>query len=132
MEKTQTYHDQVTIEQTQKLREVLKTLPPFTRDYFRAMEPTTSARTRISYAYDIRVFFHFLLSENPAFKDKTMDDFTVDVLDQLQAVDIEEFQEYLKVYDSAEDNRLQTNGERGLKRKCLLFEAFITIITNVK
>ena len=92
MEKTQTYHDQVTIEQTQKLREVLKTLPPFTRDYFRAMEPTTSARTRISYAYDIRVFFHFLLSENPAFKDKTMDDFTVDVLDQLQAVDIEEFQ----------------------------------------
>ena len=61
MEKTQTYHDQVTIEQTQKLREVLKTLPPFTRDYFRAMEPTTSARTRISYAYDIRVFFHFLL-----------------------------------------------------------------------
>ena len=52
MEKTQTYHDQVTIEQTQKLREVLKTLPPFTRDYFRAMEPTTSARTRISYAYE--------------------------------------------------------------------------------
>ena len=97
MEKNQTYHDQVTIEQTQKLREVLKTLPAFTRDYFRAMEPTTSARTRISYAYDIRVFFHFLLSENPAFKDKTMADLTVDVLDQLQAVDIEEFQEYLKV-----------------------------------
>ena len=124
MEKTQTYHDQVTIEQTQKLREVLKTLPPFTRDYFRAMEPTTSARTRISYAYDIRVFFHFLLSENPAFKDKTMDDFTVDVLDQLQAVDIEEFQEYLKVYDSAEDNRLQTNGERGLKRKMSALRSF--------
>ena len=126
MEKTQTYHDQVTIEQTQKLREVLKTLPPFTRDYFRAMEPTTSARTRISYAYDIRVFFHFLLSENPAFKDKTMDDFTVDVLDQLQAVDIEEFQEYLKVYDSAEDNRLQTNGERGLKRKLSALRSFYT------
>ena len=124
MEKIQTYHDQVTIEQTQKLREVLKTLPPFTRDYFRAMEPTTSARTRISYAYDIRVFFHFLLSENPAFKDKTMDDFTVDVLDQLQAVDIEEFQEYLKVYDSAEDNRLQTNGERGLKRKMSALRSF--------
>ena len=33
-------------------------------------------------------FCFSLLSENPAFKDKTMDDFTVDVLDQLQAVDI--------------------------------------------
>ena len=57
-------------------------------------------------------------------KDKTMDDFTVDVLDQLQAVDIEEFQEYLKVYDSAEDNRLQTNGERGLKRKMSALRSF--------
>ena len=61
MEKTQTYHDQVTIEQTQKLREVLKTLPPFTRDYFRAMEPTTSARTRISYAIRHPSFLSFLI-----------------------------------------------------------------------
>ena len=43
---------------------------------------------------------------------------------QLQAVDIEEFQEYLKVYDSAEDNRLQTNGERGLKRKMSALRSF--------
>ena len=109
-----TYHDQVTIDNVRKLREVLQTLPSFARDYFRAIEPTTSARTRISYAYDIRIFFNFLLTENPAFKGKTMSDITIDVLDQIQAVDIEEYQEYLKVYDSAEDNRLQTNGERGL------------------
>ena len=69
-----TYHDQVTIDNVRKLREVLQTLPPFARDYFRAIEPTTSARTRISYAYDIRIFFNFLLTENPAFKEKTMSD----------------------------------------------------------
>ena len=45
-------------------REVLKTLPPFAKDYFRAMEPKSSAKTRINYAYDIRVFFHFLLENN--------------------------------------------------------------------
>ena len=121
-----TYHDQVTIDNVRKLREVLQTLPPFARDYFRAIEPTTSARTRISYAYDIRIFFNFLLTENPAFKGKTMSDITVDVLDQIQAVDIEEYQEYLKVYDSAEDNRLQTNGERGLKRKLSALRSFYT------
>ena len=121
-----TYHDQVTIDNVRKLREVLQTLPPFARDYFRAIEPTTSARTRISYAYDIRIFFNFLLTENPAFKEKTMSDITVDVLDQIQAVDIEEYQEYLKVYDSAEDNRLQTNGERGLKRKLSALRSFYT------
>ena len=121
-----TYHDQVTIDNVRKLREVLQTLPPFARDYFRAIEPTTSARTRISYAYDIRIFFNFLLTENPAFKEKTMSDITVDVLDQIQAVDIEEYQEYLKVYDSAEVNRLQTNGERGLKRKLSALRSFYT------
>lgn len=119
-----TYHEQVTIENVRKLREVLKTLPPFTRDYFRAIEPTTSARTRISYAYDIRIFFHFLLTENPALRGKTMQDLTPEILDQLEAVDIEEYQEYLKVYDSAEDNRLQTNGERGLKRKMSALRSF--------
>lgn len=121
-----TYHDQVTIDNVRRLREVLQTLPTFARDYFRAIEPTTSARTRISYAYDIRIFFNFLLTENPAFKGKSMCDITVDVLDQIQAVDIEEYQEYLKVYDSAEDNRLQTNGERGLKRKLSALRSFYT------
>ena len=42
-----------------KLREILKTLPPFAKDYFRAVEPTTSTRTRISYAYEISRIFPF-------------------------------------------------------------------------
>ncbi len=58
--KPHNYHEQSQIDQTLRLREVLKTLPPFVKDYFRAMEPKSSARTRINYAYDIRVFFHFL------------------------------------------------------------------------
>ena len=77
-----TYHEQNDIDNTLKLREVLKTLPPFCRDYFRAIDATTTTKTRISYAYDIRIFFQFLLEQNPMFKDKTMSDFTVDVLDQ--------------------------------------------------
>ena len=48
-----TYHEQKYIDNTLRLREILKTLPAFAKDYFRAAEPTTSAKTRISYAYDI-------------------------------------------------------------------------------
>ena len=81
MKKNATYQEQVNTENILRLREILKTLPPFAKDYFRAMEPTTSTRTRISYAYDIRIFFHFLLTENPSFKGKSVTDFTVDVLD---------------------------------------------------
>ncbi len=117
-----TYHEQTDIENTLKLREVLKTLPPFCRDYFRAVEPTTTTKTRISYAYDIRIFFQFLLDENPAFKDYSMNDFSVDVLDQVQALDIEEYLEYLKVYQSGD--KTETNGERGLKRKISALRSF--------
>lgn len=123
MDKDQlTYHEQIRIDNTLRLREILKSMPPFAKDYFRAIEPTTSTRTRISYAYDIRIFFQFLLDENPAFKNKTMADFTVDVLDQIKSVDIEEYMEYLKVYES-KDN-LKTNGERGLKRKIVALRGF--------
>lgn len=117
-----TYHEKVNIENTLRLRELLKSMPPFAKDYFRAIEPTTSTRTRISYAYDIRVFFQFLLEENPAFRGKTMRDFTVDILDQLKPVDIEEYLEYLKVYDT--NDNLKTNGERGLKRKMVALRGF--------
>lgn len=58
-----TYHEQNDIDNTLKLREVLKTLPPFCRDYFRAIDATTTTKTRISYAYDIRIFFQFLLEQ---------------------------------------------------------------------
>ena len=112
-----TYHEQNDIDNTLKLREVLKTLPPFCRDYFRAIDATTTTKTRISYAYDIRIFFQFLLDQNPMFKDKNMSDFTVDVLDQIKAVDLEEYEEFLKVDKSADASKTETNGERGVKRK---------------
>ena len=118
-----TYHDQTDLQNTLKLREVLQTLPVFARDYFRAMDATTTTKTRISYAYDIRIFFQFLIHSNPAFHDRTTADFTVDVLDQVQAVDIEEYMEYLKVYKDAGDDYV-TNGERGLKRKISALRSF--------
>ena len=43
--KSNDYYKQTQIDQTLRLREVLKTLPPFAKDYFRAMEPKSSART---------------------------------------------------------------------------------------
>ena len=119
-----TYHEQNDIDNTLKLREVLKTLPPFCRDYFRAIDATTTTKTRISYAYDIRIFFQFLLEQNPMFKDKTMSDFTVDVLDQIKAVDLEEYEEFLKVYKSADSSKKETNGERGVKRKISALRSF--------
>ncbi len=123
MEKNLTYHEQVNVDNVLRLREILNTLPGFAKDYFRAIEPTTSTRTRISYAYDIRLFFQFLVSKNPLFRDKDITKLPVEVLDQLKAVDIEEYQEYLKVYSDKND-KIVTNGERGLKRKMSALRSF--------
>ena len=122
MDKKVTYHEQTDVDNTLRLRDVLKTLPPFCRDFFRAIEPRTTTKTRISYAYDIRIFFQFLLEQNPAFKDWSMDAFTVDVLDQITAVDLEEYEEYLKVYQAGD--KTETNGERCLKRKMSSLRSF--------
>ena len=56
-----TYYEQLYIDNTLRLREILYTLPVFVRDYFRVIEPSTSSKTRISYAYDLRVFFNYLI-----------------------------------------------------------------------
>ena len=122
MDKKVTYHEQTDVENTLRLRDVLKTLPPFCRDFFRAIEPRTTTKTRISYAYDIRIFFQFLLEQNPAFRDLSMDAFTVDILDQITAIDLEEYEEYLKVYQAGD--KTETNGERGLKRKMSSLRSF--------
>ena len=41
-----TYHEQTDMENILKLREVLRTLPEFSRDYFRAIDSTTTTKTQ--------------------------------------------------------------------------------------
>lgn len=120
--KNATYHEKVNIDNTLRLREILSGLPPFAKDYFRAIEPTTSSKTRISYAYDLRIFFSYLIETNPTYKNHQLSDFTLKDLDLLQPVDIEEYQEYLKLYDS--NDKLVTNTEKGLSRKMSSLRSF--------
>ena len=54
------YHEQIDRENILKLRGLVRNLPPFCSDFFRGIEPRTSSRTRIAYAYDLHVFFDFL------------------------------------------------------------------------
>mgnify|MGYP000296763422 FL=1 len=69
-------------------------------------------------------FSSFYWSKIQCSKTKTMSDFTVDVLDQVKAVDLEEYEEFLKVYKSADSSKTETNGERGVKRKISALRSF--------
>ncbi len=111
-----TYYEQQYIDNTLRLREILKTLPVFVRDYFRVIESSTSSKTRISYAYDLRVFFTFMINSNPIYRNYTTAQFTLDEFECITSGDLEEYLEYLKVYLTTDDKQI-TNTERGLARK---------------
>lgn len=116
MDNLKTYHQQQDIENTLKLRELRNVLPKFLDTYFRGIEQTTESRTRIGYAIDIKTFFDFVMISNPMYTNIPMKEIPLSVLDSLNAQDIEEYLEYLKVYKNKEGTII-TNDERGIKRK---------------
>ena len=111
-----TYHDQVNNVNTLKLRQIQNTLPKFCRDFFLGIKDTTSTRTRLAYAYDLRLFFEFIKENNPCYKDKKITDFTISMLEEIAAQDIVEYMDYLSYYENEEGEAI-TNDERGKQRK---------------
>ena len=84
----------------------------------------------MNYAYDIRVFFHFLMENNPVYKEYTIDRFHVTDLDRLEPVDIEEYMEYLKVY-RRDDDEVMTNGRKALPGRCPRFAVSMPTTTGM-
>lgn len=117
------YYQQKDIENIKRLREMMKELPPFCTEFFRGIEPRTSTRTRIAYAYDLSVFFDFLKKENPVFAKMERMDFQLEQLDQITVTDLEEYMEYLK-YRFNEQNHEIMNQERGIMRKISSLKSF--------
>jgi len=120
---SETYNDQVNHKNILKLRELLSTLPPFCKDFFRSITDTTSSRTRIAYAYDLHVFFEFLHETNGVYKKMDIVDFPLSILDQLKREDIVEYAEYLSLYVNSEGKEI-TNDERGKTRKLASLRTF--------
>lgn len=113
--KERTYHETIAIRNEMKLRELLNELPAFCREFFIGIEPTTSSRTRIAYAYDLGIFFEFLHEKNSYCAKMTVRDYPLSILEQITPFDIEEYLQFLKYY--VRDGVEHTNDERGLMRK---------------
>lgn len=120
--KNSNYHTQQNIDNIAKMREVLETLPPFCKQFFRGVSEYTSARTRLAYAYDIRVFFEYLHDNNKSLGSMDIREFPLSLLEQLTREDIEEYMEYLSYYQK--DGKEYTNDERGKKRKLASLRSF--------
>lgn len=117
-----TYHEQLDLKNTAQLRELVKELPAFASDFFRAMEIKKATNTRRNYAYDLNTFFYFLRTQNPYFKDKDIRTLPVSILDDIQPVDIEEYLSFLTYYKR--DGQLYRNHGEGKARKLATLNTF--------
>lgn len=120
--KEKAYHEDQDIKNELKVREMLKSLPPFCSQFFIGIEPRTSSRTRLAYAYDLMVFFDYIHENNPIYKKMNIRDFPISILDEIKPVDIEEYVYHLKIYEK--DGVAHANGERGVKRKLASLRTF--------
>lgn len=119
---TKNYHEEQNKKNILRMREVLSSLPPFCKQFFRGIENTTSARTRLAYAYDIRLFFEYIHESNSVYRKCSIQDFPLTLLDEICREDIEEYMEYLSYY--TKDGQEITNDERGKSRKLASLRSF--------
>ena len=122
MKNSKNYHDEQNNINTLRMREVEATLPSFCRQFFRGVQEYTSSRTRLAYAYDLRVFFEFLHSQNSVCSGMKITEFPLSVLDRITREDIEEYLDYITYY--VKDGKEYSNNERGKKRKLSALKSF--------
>lgn len=116
------YHDMQNKQNIIRIREVLESLPPFCKQFFLGIKEYTSTRTRLAYAYDIRLFFEFLHEKNAICAKMDIKEFPISILDNLTRLDIEEYLEYISLYEK--DGKEITNDERGKSRKLASLRSF--------
>ena len=125
------YHLDTQLRRTRRLRELLKELPDICSDYFLSIEQLTSPLTRLSYAYDLKLFFQYLSDEVAKFSGKPISAFTVEDIRLVTKQDLERYARYLSFYVKNEfidgeriDSKEITNHEFGIKRKYASLRAF--------
>lgn len=116
------YYEKVNIENEQRLRDLIKTLPPFCKQFFISLEGKSASRTRIAYAMDLQYFFQYMHDNNPALGKYEITQFPLTILDAITASDIEEYIYYLKLYER--NGVARTNDERSIKRKLSCLRTF--------
>ena len=117
-----TYHEELKNKETQRLRDIQKELPAFTQSFFRGIAQTTSTKTRLAYAYDLRIFFRYLYEEHSKLGGIETKDLTAEHLNDISSEDIDCFLEYLTYYirpdhENPEYGKEMHNDEKGKSRK---------------
>ena len=117
-----TYQQQVDLENIDKIRDICKELPDYSRKFFRAIQQSKASRTRFGYAVDIKTFYEYICEVYTDADLKSPKDVTLDILSSLNAEFIEDYMDYLQKYEK--NGKIYTNGKASIKRKLSALSAY--------
>lgn len=104
-----------------------KDLPEFCGDYFLGIDSQTSTLTRLNYAHDLKIFFHFLMTKR--FKSySSVKQFALEDLESITNNDIEMFLAFLSNYTF--QGKLHVCNERAKARKLSSVRAMFKYFFN--
>lgn len=120
------YNEQRAKELLLLTRDVLKELPDACSEYIQSIHATTQPLTRYAYVCDLKIFCDYLVTEIPAFADKTPSSITYDDFNLVTARHIRTYLEYLGFYIKEDSER--TNSEAGKMRKLASLRSFFEFL----
>ncbi len=127
----------IDIQNIKRLRDNIKLLPSFVSEYFLSISETTSILTRIGYSHDLKLFFEYLIHEEPMFYKENIKDFTFDDLKLVTATHIREFLDYLSYYireTESVNGKIstleETNKSQGKSRKLSAIRSFYNFLIS--
>ncbi len=127
------YHEERNNNCIDKLNTIIyESLPEYCLEYFIGIEQRTTALTRLNYAYDIRLFYHFLTAKIQRFAKKSPQEISLIDIENLSPFEIEQYISWLGSYKDPKLNDAETtsaplitNSESGKKRKLSSIRAMI-------
>lgn len=124
--KERSFYEKREINCIERLYSIIKDLPYFVEDFFIGVESRTSSLTRLNYAYDLRIFFDFLIKK--VFRGKKINQIDLKDLDLLTSNDFEYFLSYLSHYEY--NGKYARCTEVGKARKLSTLRAFYKFFFN--
>ena len=136
MAKRVSFHTEHSFKINSRIQAIQRELPMACTDFFRSILQTTTALTRLAYAYDLRLFFRYLCDELVTFANSVPAHLKPADLERVTARDIAGFQEYLQMYarpvetneTGADSPILVQNNELGIMRKLCSVRSFFEFL----
>lgn len=120
MSKNQYYED-LKESQILKIKELKSQLPAYTHDFIDDKRRTRQPSTALAYTYDLMTFFRYLKEMNPSLKNTEIRDIPLELIQQLDFRDINEYQDYLELNKGTNYHKNET---RAINRRLSALRGF--------